>query len=169
MEPITKPAGRCEIMYWPLFQCSIKISVGKGDSSGYAQECTSQLLNLEPQVLDQLLRASICFFHDVESCQGEPIAMEYEFEGLEYPTNLDVPKHILPYIKPVEAYVDEEAMEFHSVSLFAECAWEPNHGLQWVVRDGKALYVGGFDGLGSHCDKEVYLFNWKDSNYLMRQ
>ena len=61
----------------------------------------------------------------------------FEFEDMEYPKELDVSTNILPYIMPVEMYIDKEIAGCYSISVFSECAWEPEHGLQWVVRNGK--------------------------------
>ena len=155
-------------IFWSLFGREVKVSWGDSTdvSTEYAEKCISQLLDLDISSIEQLLKASINFFYDEENCNGEPLQFMFEFEGMEYPKDLDTPTNILPYIKPVELYIDKEVAGCYSISVFSECAWEPNHGLQWVVRNGKPLYVGGFDGLGSHCDEVVYLENWKESNYL---
>ena len=63
-------------------------------------------------------------------------------------------------------YIDKEIAGCYSISVYSECAWEPEYGLQWIVRNGKALYVGAGEGLGSHADERIYLENWKESNYL---
>ena len=154
--------------YWPLFGREVRVRWGEGTdvSTEYAEECVSQLLNLDSSSVEQLLKASISFFYDTERCYGEPLTFIFEFENMEYPKELDVPINILPYIIPKEMYIDKEIAGCYSISVFSECAWEPNHGLQWVVRNGKPLYVGECDGLGSHCDESIYLENWKESNYL---
>ena len=111
-------------------------------STEYAEKCVSQLLNLDQSSIEQLLKASIRFFYDAERCHGEPLTFMFEFEDMEYPKELDAPMNILPYIIPVEMYIDKEIAGCYSISVFSECAWEPEHGLQWVVRNGKPLYVG---------------------------
>ncbi|MCI9508456.1 MAG: hypothetical protein HFF10_01750 [Angelakisella sp.] len=155
-------------VYWPLFRREVKVSFGMNAdvSTEYAEKCVSQLLDLDHSGVEQLLQASVRFFYDAERCYGEPLPFLFEFENMEYPKELNVPTNILPYIIPVEMYVDKEIPNCFSISLFAECAWEPEHGLQWVVRNGRPLYVGGYDGLGSHSDENIYLENWKESNYL---
>ena len=154
--------------YWPLFGRRVRVrwGVGVDTSNEYAEKCVSQLLNLDQSSIEQLLKASISFFYDTERCQGEPLTFMFEFENMEYPEELSVPTNILPYIIPVEMYIDKEIAGCYSISVFSECAWEPEHGLQWVVRNGKPLYVGADGGLGSHNDEEIYLENWKESNYL---
>ncbi len=156
---------------WPLFGREVKVSFGKGTdvSSEYAEKCVSQLLSLDAAGIEQLLKASIRFFRDAEWCHGEPPPFMFEFEDMEYPQNLNVPANILPYIIPTELYIDREIPEVYSISVFSECAWEPEHGLQWVVRNGRPLYVGGFAGLGSHAEEGIYLETWKENNYLLNK
>ena len=155
-------------IYWPLFGCEVKVRWGEGAdvSTEYAEKCVSQLLNLDQSSVEPLLKASIRFFYDAERCHGEPLTFMFEFEDMEYPKELDTPMNILPYITPVEMYIDKEIAGCYSISVYSECAWEPEYGLQWIVRNGKALYVGAGEGLGSHADERIYLETWKESNYL---
>ena len=53
-----------------------------------------------------------------------------------------------------------------SVAAFLECAWEPELGMEWVVRDGRPLFAGYYVGLGSHCREEMYTSVWREQNYL---
>ena len=156
-------------IYWPLFNCQVPVTLGRDGtvSLQYAERCVSQLLHLEKAEIDSLLRASIAYFRDEEYCHGEPIEMMFEFEGMPYPEGLEQPERILPYIKPVEISIDREVPSVESVSIFSECAWEPEHSLQWVVRNGKALFVGACGGLGSHGEDQLYLEIWKEQNYLI--
>ena len=110
--------------YWPLFGCEVKVRWGEGAdvSIEYAEKCVSQLLNLDKSTVEQLLKASICFFYDEERCNGEPLTFMFEFEDMEYPKELDVSMNILPYIMPVEMYIDKEIAGCYSISVFSECA-----------------------------------------------
>ena len=156
-------------VYWPLFNCQVTVTLGRNGtvSLEYAERCVSQLLSLETVEVQNLLRATVAYFQDVEYCHGEPVEMMFEFEGMPYPEGLEQPERILPYIKPVELSIDQEVPGFMSISVFSECAWEPEHGLQWVVRNGKALFVGAFSGLDSHGENRLYLEIWKEENYLI--
>ncbi len=154
---------------WPLFNCKVAVTFGRNGtvSLQYAERCILQLLHLKEAEVDSLLRASIAFFRDEEYCHGEPVEMMLEFEGMPYPERLEQPERILPYIKPVEISIDREVPGVESVSVFSECAWEPEHGLQWVVRNGKALFVGAFSGVESHGEDQLYQEIWKEENYLI--
>lgn len=156
-------------VHWPLFNCQVPVTFGRDGtvSLQYAERCVSRLLHLKKAEIDSLLRASIAYFRDVEYCHGEPVEMMFEFEGMPYPEGLEQPERILPYIKPVEISIDREVPGVESVSIFSECAWEPEHGLQWVVRNGKPLFVGAFGGLSSHEEDQLYLEIWKEQNYLI--
>lgn len=156
-------------VFWPLFDSQVTVTLGRYGtvSPEYAERCVLQFLNLEVAEVQTLLRASTAYFRDVEYCHGEPVEMMFEFEGMPYPERLEQPERILPYIKPVEISIDREVPGVGSVSVFSECAWEPEHGLQWVVRNGKALFVGAFSGLESHGEDQLYQEIWKEENYLI--
>lgn len=156
-------------VFWPLFDSQVTVTSGRYGtvSLEYAERCVLQLLNLEVAEAQTLLRASAAYFRDMEYCHGEPVEMMFEFEEMPYPERLEQSERILPYIKPVEISIDREVPGVESVSVFSECAWEPEHGLQWVVRNGKALFVGAFSGLDSHGEDQLYQEIWKEENYLI--
>lgn len=156
-------------VFWPLFDSQVTVTSGRYGtvSLEYAERCVLQLLSLEVAEVQTLLRASAAYFRDMEYCHGEPVGMMFEFEEMPYPERLEQSERILPYIKPVEISIDREVPGVESVSVFSECAWEPEHGLQWVVRNGKALFVGAFSGLDSHGEDQLYQEIWKEENYLI--
>lgn len=154
--------GEKEKAYWPLFRREVTLFWGEGVTTEYARRCAGQLLGAGPEVIRELLLAGIRSFRDAEECHGEPIPFLFEFEGLPRPQNLDEPESILPYLLPVELSIDGELPGSYSVSAFLECAWEPEEGLQWIVRDGRPFY----GGLSSHRPEELYTAAWRDLNYL---
>ena len=34
------------------------------------------------------------------------------------------------------------------------CDWEPEHGMEWIIKGDKALYIGPFNGGASPWDEE---------------
>ena len=36
------------------------------------------------------------------------------------------------------------------------CDWEPEHGMEWTINDGKVLYVGDYEGISAWYDPQVY-------------
>lgn len=170
IKPSGKPGCHQEgRAFWPLFGREVCVAIGgEGEiSPDYARRCVAQLLTPAPDTERRLLEASVRCFRDAECCHGEPIEFLFEFEGMPRPRNLEIPENLLPYLRPVEIRVEQEIPKLFSAAAFLECAWEPEHGISWVVRDGKPLFVGADSGLGSHCAEEVYFSVWKESNYLL--
>ena len=154
--------------FWPLFGREVSVAMGAAGevSLAHAQGCADQLLCPAPGVEEQLLAACVQAFRDAEECQGEPVSFLFEFEGMDQPQGLEDPRNILPYLRPVELSIDREETGSFSVAAFLDCAWEPELGMEWVVRDGRPLFAGYYTGLGSHCREEMYTSVWREQNYL---
>ncbi|NIZ46619.1 hypothetical protein PVA44_05010 [Entomospira nematocerorum] len=52
------------------------------------------------------------------------------------------PRDILPYITPLYMSITAPKDTSPYVHLIFDCAWDEEHGLSWLIRDGKILYVG---------------------------
>lgn len=73
------------------------------------------------------------------------------------------PEEILEYVYPSALIVrkpQDDRIGFH---LEMECDWEPEHGLEWSVLDGKAMYVGAFSSVSPWSE-----FRDKSWNYLTK-
>ncbi|MEU5961976.1 hypothetical protein ABZ777_12305 [Micromonospora parva] len=65
------------------------------------------------------------------------------------PVTISNPDEVWAHIHPVEAAVERDSFRDQHVYVTVECNcdWEPEHGLQIVLRDGRAVTkVGPYDG-----------------------
>lgn len=65
-------------------------------------------------------------------------------------------REILKYITPNAMYVEAPEKNIPAFTIECECVWEPEHGLEWIVRGDRVLYVGGSLGFGPWAGDEEY-------------
>jgi len=124
---------------FPLFNEEIYILIKNDVNMEYAEKCVAYLQNLSPSVIETLCEGAIKY---CETCREH-----FEDEDLSIPPNIQS-TDILQYIQPNSMSVlyipnDENIVAF---SLSLNCDWEQEHGMEWFIKGGKALYVGAFNG-----------------------
>lgn len=122
-------------VFFKCFNKYISLFVDDGEDAEYAQICAKYLNELTDPVIIRLCEASIRYCNDFLDAVGEPLKT---FEKA-----IDVLKLISPsvLIVPYPENGDEPV-----IHLELNCEWEPEHGLEWIVRADKVLYVGAFNG-----------------------
>ncbi len=122
-------------VFFKCFNKYISLFVEDGEDTEYAQICAKYLNELTESVIIRLCEASIRYCNDFLDAVGEPLKT---FEKA-----IDVLKLISPsvLIVPYPENGDEPV-----IHLELNCEWEPEHGLEWIVRADKVLYVGAFNG-----------------------
>ena len=140
-------------VFFSLFDKYIDFSAYDSTDIEYVTRCAGYLNALSEPVVGELCRASIRYCNDFLNAVGEK---EREFEddrdvlGLIYPAALIVP--------------NPENGDEPVIHLELNCVWEEEHGMEWVVRGDKVLYVGGFndeDPRGDYSEKESWNYAWR--------
>ena len=114
----------------------------------YAEECAAYFNHFPEELLDQLKKSSLRYCEDMREC--------FHQESPEVPEGVNE-KNILDYArancliiqKPKDPAVIAFGVEF-------TCAWEREHGMEWVIRGGRALYVGDFMGISPWYADRIY-------------
>ncbi|KKC99589.1 DUF6985 domain-containing protein [Photobacterium halotolerans] len=121
-------------VFFREFEKYIGLSI-EGDNIEFAQKCAEYLNALPEDLFESLCEASIRYCNSFLSAIGEP-AKSFEKSsdviGLIYPSILLVP------------YPEKENEPVIHMEL--NCEWEPEHGMEWLIRGNKVLYVGAFNG-----------------------
>ena len=134
-------------IYFELFNKDIALSVEDTDSD-YAEECAKYLNELSSEVINQLCEASIRYCNNFLEAIGEP------------QKKFNTPNDILPLIYPSVLIVPyPEVPNEPVIHLELNCEWEEEHGMEWVVRNNKVLYVGAFNGedpWSDYSEKQVW-------------
>jgi hypothetical protein len=112
----------------------IAFAVEDAASMDYVRRCAGHLDALPAATLDALCEASIRYCNGMRLLAGAaPLAFASA-------------RDVLPLIDPNTLLIPNERRPEPVVHLELNCDWEPEHGLEWIVRDGRVLYVGGFMG-----------------------
>ncbi|WP_051452146.1 DUF6985 domain-containing protein [Actinospica robiniae] len=111
---------------------------GYGDDPSPLQvhDAVSAFLGLDESVLKSSAQSIFEYYLDVQSDVGDE-------EGF---PSISTPDEVWQHIVFGELSVGRDGAAVY-VSVESECSWEPEHGLQIVFRDGRAVTkVGPFDG-----------------------
>ena len=121
-------------VFFRRFDKFIALSI-EDDNIDSAEKCANYLNELSDDVVDSVCEASIRYCNSFLEAIGElPKAFDKPSDvlGLIYPSVLLVP------------YPENESEPVIHMEL--NCEWEPEHGMEWVIRGNKVLYVGALNG-----------------------
>ena len=137
-------------MYSQLFGREIDVALYGDDADylDYAEKCGNYFNDLPAELFALLKKYSLRYCED----------MRDDFDT-EYP---DVPEDVgedtvMNYAR-VNCLIIEKPKDSASVGFGVEfsCDWEREHGMEWTIRDGRALYVGDFMGISPWYSDSVY-------------
>lgn len=119
---------------FPLFKKFIALAVD-GESSEYAEQCAEHLKDLSESLVVAICLASVRYCDDFLVAIGEPKI------NFKLPRDVKVQCHPRVLMVPYPEVASEPV-----VHLELDCDWEEEHGMEWLIRDGRLLYVGAFHG-----------------------
>ncbi|ORX77205.1 hypothetical protein BCR32DRAFT_329017 [Anaeromyces robustus] len=139
------------ILYCPMFGKDIKISYEETVDKSYAEKCAEHLTNLNDDFIDKICKR-ISDYHQFmlkEWCD--------EFvKEINEKVPVDISgRDILNYVKnpTLNIFPPKEGIGY---SIEGLCEWEPEHGIDIIIRDDRLLYVGQAECLGSWADDDEY-------------
>lgn len=137
-------------MYSELFGRNID-AVLHGNSEEYlqyAEKCADFFNHMPEELLSVLKESSLRYCEDMRN--GVYASLP------EVPENVSE-STILNYVR-VNSMIVEPPKDRSVIGFSVEfsCEWEPEHGMEWTVRDGRALYVGDFMGISPWFADSVY-------------
>jgi hypothetical protein len=135
-------------VFFALFQKYIEVTADEPADVEYVAKCAAYLNALNSTIVDELCLASIRYCNDFLSAVGEEERIFAE------------PRAVLELIYPSVLLVPAPAISGEAVvHLELNCAWEEEHGMEWIVRGDEVKYVGAFhgeDAWGDFSSKEVW-------------
>ncbi|MBQ0775912.1 MAG: hypothetical protein KBT87_14675 [Gammaproteobacteria bacterium] len=123
-------------VWFGLFEKYIGFAIEDAADIEYAKKCAEYLNSFSEDLIRSLCESSIRYCNSFLEAVGEP---RIEFKDYRdvllkiYPSTLLVP--------------DPENGDEPIVHMELNCEWEPEHGMEWVVRGSEVLYVGAFNGI----------------------
>lgn len=123
-------------VYSPLFNKEVSVTMDAEDHIGYAESCITYFNAFSDDLIVRLCEASIRYRDFFLEYIGEELIV--------YESARDVLNHITPltFTIPNPENGDEPVLHME-----LNCEWETEHGMEWIVRGDKVLYVGGYDGI----------------------
>lgn len=114
----------------------------------YAEKCADYFNHLPAPLFDELKRYSLRYYNDMKQF--------YDDDNPDFPQNVTL-ENIGDYVK-AQCLIVEQPKDAAKIAFSMEfrCAWEPEHGMEWVINDGKVLYVGDYQGVSAWYDPQVY-------------
>jgi hypothetical protein len=139
-------------LYVPMFGKQIDVSIEDKAPIEYAQLCAENLAGLSEVVIDHICQR-ICDYHQ--------FMLEMWDEDFVEEINQEVPadvqgREILNYIDTPTLYVMDPLGEGIGYSVSGNCPWEPDHGVEFILKDGQLLYVGNTSCLGAWALEKSY-------------
>ncbi len=130
-------------VYWELFDKEISFAMDEDVDIAYAEKCAEALNNLSGETVNDIWRAAkkYCLFF-IDLCGDEwDNWNEMSFKVTEKTPAEEIKSEIFPSVFIVNKPEDDR-IGFH---LECNCSWEPEHGLEITVLDGKLVYLGAFE------------------------
>ncbi|TVV43150.1 hypothetical protein [Thalassolituus sp. C2-1] len=122
-------------VWFGLFDKYISFAIEDSADIEYATKCAEYLNNLSEEIIRNICEASIRYCNSFLDAICEPTI---EFNNY---------KDVLPKIYPSTLLIpDPENGDEPIVHMELNCEWEPEHGMEWIVRGKEVLYVGAFNG-----------------------
>lgn len=127
----------------PFLDAACALDLEDGATDDYARACVAHLGALDGATIDDLCRASARYRADLSEAVGAEAVP------------LASPRDVLAWVRPrVMIVPDPGGRPEPVVHLECDCEWEVEHGLEWVVRAGRAVYVGPFEDVDPWDDSD---------------
>ncbi len=124
----------------------------------YAEKCAEHLVNLNDKMIDDFCERAVAYYKFMFEELGH---FEDIYEDIVDDIKNTVPedvsgRDILKYISYPNLFVFPPKGDGIGYNVGVRCVWEPEHGLDLIIRDDKVLYVGEPMGLGAWSSDEEY-------------
>lgn len=144
-------------MHSKLFGREIDVMVKNADAD-YAEKCAEYFNNMPDKLIGELKKYTLRYCEDFRQFFDE--------ESPDVPegvTENDIFDYVVPHVLIIKSRKASDKIAF---SLEFGCCWETEHGMEWSIRDGKAMYVGDFVDMSPWYDESVYQ---RGMNYVLHE
>ncbi|KAB8138104.1 hypothetical protein F9U64_06575 [Gracilibacillus oryzae] len=131
------------VAYLELFDQNIKVYIDQESDIEYAELCITYLNTMHAGLIDEICKASIRYCNEFLDDIGEDVI------------KFSKPTDVLACITPNTICIpNPEDKTQPVIDLELLCTWEEEHGMEWVIRNGKVMYVGPYNGINPYgnCD-----------------
>lgn len=134
-------------MHSELFDCEVDVMISDTEVE-YAEKCAEYFNDMPVDLVNELKKYTLRYCEDFRQFFDE--------ESPEVTKDV-TEEEIFDYVSP-RVLIIREQKDLGKIAFGVEfgCCWEPEHGMEWDVRDGRVLYVGDFTGVGPWRDEKYY-------------
>lgn len=126
---------------WELFDRELEVMIDKGVDIVYAEKCAEALNSLSEETVRSIWEASKRYFLFFCEYVGEDFNEDMDVKIYENTPAEEIRADVFPHVFIVNAPKDER-VGFH---IECDCCWEPEHGMEITILDGKLVYLGPFE------------------------
>lgn len=129
---------------WELFDKEIDVSIEENVDIAYAEKCAEALNSLPEETVNAIWAAAkkYCLFF-IDLCGDD----WDDWNEMSFKVTKKTPaERIKSEIFPNNLIIDEPEDGRVGFHIECGCSWEPEHGLEITILDGKLVYLGAFEG-----------------------
>ena len=142
-------------IFVPAFNREVSLSIDEKCSLEYVEKVVEYVKDMPSRLINELCKGATDFFRSyLIVYQNKKNVNDIYFDfTMPLDTNgID----ILNYIFPQVLRIDQPLTNEIGFAFQCECEWEPEHGMEWVVRNGETLSISWFDGLTPWDDEKNF-------------
>ena len=144
-------------LFVPLFKNNIKVYIEQEVDIKYAESCAEHFTTLSDAMIDEFCSKAIEYCEFMREEWGDFDIYDNIVDSI----NEKIPerifgREILKFISSPRMYIMPPKENIPGYNIECDCVWEPEHGLDWIIRGNRTLYVGQSEGLGAWCDDDEY-------------
>ncbi len=134
-----------------LFGHEMRVLIDRSASVEYAEKCVQAMNSLPEETIDTICEAAKKYCLWIVEEIGS--SWDDEWYNMKVPIYEDTPaREILKNVFLDELIVEKPEDSSIGYCLGEGCGWEPEHGIEIVIKDNKVLYVGAFGGYSPWSD-----------------
>lgn len=128
---------------WELFDKELEVMIDNDTDIEYAEKCAEALNSLSEDTLKAIYEAAKRYcLHFKDICGDE----WDDWNEMSFKITKNTPAEKLKSeICPTVLIVDKPEDERIGFHLECNCSWEPEHGMEITILDGKLVYLGAFE------------------------
>ena len=159
LEELNSLSKQHDEVHLNLFGVKVEIEVEKDVEDSYIEKCVAHLNNLDDKVIDELCRKlAVNYTLVLKSVKDYGTSEEIEEFENQIP-NKFVNREILKYITPQIIYIEPPLEDIPAYTLYCECVWEEEHGVNLIFKGDNILYFGdACCTIGPWADDENYKY-----------
>jgi len=144
------------VFYSTIFKTDMQVCIEDGVDLDYAERCVKHFNSLDDKAIDTFCEDAWKYY---QYMLEEWPAFGYVDIANEIRATIPAdakPRDLLRYLKPWSLDIAVPKEDIPAWEFSADCVWEPEHGLSWIQRGDKLLYVGQVEIMGPWADGSYF-------------